>query len=269
MEMASVTKVRRARGERRRRELLEAALVVIDQRGVQATTHRAVAEVAGVPLATTTYYFESIDHLLEEALMLFVTEEAARLRALAETLRGTTSSPAAIAADFARELAEGSPWPVPLKRVQFELYLEASRRPRLRAAAQQCVATYVEVTEAALTAAGSPRAAEGARLFVALADGLGLHGSFAPPEKPADPSALSAALAELFIPFAMGAEERAAWEQRLAAPRGETPSAGEGAGSEADGTAQATTDTGAATAVSAAAPEAPAEPSGSSSGPRP
>lgn len=217
--MASVTKVRRARGERRRRELLEAALAVIDQRGVQATTHRAVAEAAGVPLATTTYYFESIDHLLEEALTLFVTEEAARLRALAEQLRGTTASPAEIAADFARELAEGSPWTTPLKRVQFELYLEASRRPRLREAAQQCVATYVEVTEAALNAVGSPRAAEGARLFVALADGLGLHGSFAPTDRPNTPADLSAALTELFIPFAMGIEERAAWDERLGAPR--------------------------------------------------
>jgi len=230
--MASVTKVRRARGERRRRELLEAALVVIDRRGVQATTHRAVAEAAGVPLATTTYYFESIDHLLEEALRLFVEEEAARLRALAEQLRGTTASPAEIAADFARELAEGSPWPVPLKRVQFELYLEASRRPRLREAARQCVATYVEVTEAALTAAGSPRAAAGAPLFVALADGRGLHGMFAAPEDASTPAELSAALTELFIPFAMGAEEHAAWEQRLAAPREER-------GGEADGGAGA------------------------------
>lgn len=223
--MASVTKVRRARGERRRRELLEAALVVIDQRGVQATTHRAVAEAAGVPLATTTYYFESIDHLLEEALMMFVTEEAARLRAVAEQLRGATASPMEIASRFAHELAEGSPWPVPLKRVQFELYLEASRRPRLRDAAQQCIQTYVELTEAALTAAGSPRAAEGARLFVALADGLGLHGSFAPADRPNTPEDLTAALTELFIPFAMADEERAGWAERLGAPQSDTPDA--------------------------------------------
>lgn len=222
--MATATKVRRARGERRRRELLEAALVVIDERGVQATTHRAVAEAAGVPLATTTYYFESIDHLLEDALLLFVSEEAARLRALADQLRGTTAAPLEIAERFAHELAEGSPWPVPLKRVQWELYLEASRRPRLQAAAQQCVATYVEVTEAALTAAGSPRAAEGARLFVALADGIGLHGAFAAGSEDAgesgagDPGALARALAELFIPFAMTAEERSVWERRLREP---------------------------------------------------
>ncbi|MDO8185775.1 TetR family transcriptional regulator [Conexibacter sp. JD483] len=218
--MASATKVRRARGERRRRELLEAALVVIDQRGVQATTHRAVAEAARVPLATTTYYFESIDHLLEDALLLFVSEEAARLRSLAEQLRGVTMAPLEIATLFARELAEGSPWPVPLKRVQWELYLEASRRPRLQAAAQQCVATYAEVTEAALEAAGSPRPAEGARLFVAMTDGLGLHNSFAASGAEHSPEELAGALLELFIPFAMSADEHAAWAARLSAPRG-------------------------------------------------
>jgi DNA-binding transcriptional regulator YbjK len=223
--MSSATKVRRARGERRRRELLEAALVVIDRRGVQATTHRAVAEAASVPVATTTYYFASLDEMLEEALLLFVTEEAARLRALEQQLDATTASPYEIAERFARELAEGSPWPTPLRRVQFELYLEASRRPRLRDAARQCVAMYVELTEAALRAAGSPRPAEGARLFVALADGLGLHGSLARPEEPSDPNELVAALVELFIPFAMDASEHAAWERRIGVPSAAEPAA--------------------------------------------
>ena len=221
--MASETKVRRARGERRRRELLEAALVVIDARGVQATTHRAVAEAASVPVATTTYYFASLDEMLEEALLLFVTEEAARLRALEDELDATTATPYEIAQRFARELAEGSPWPSPLKRVQFELYLEASRRPRLSAAARQCVAMYVELTEAALRAAGSARPAEGARLFVALADGLGLHRSLIQPDAPADPRDLTAALVELFIPFAMDADEHAAWQRRIGVPSDDGP----------------------------------------------
>jgi DNA-binding transcriptional regulator YbjK len=229
--MGTTTKVRRARGERRRRELLQAALTVIDERGVQGTTHRAVAEAAGVPLATTTYYFSSIDHLLEEALELFVAEEATRLRALAEQLRGTTASPLAIAELFARELVSGSPWPVPLVRVQFELYVEAARRPGLRHAAQQSVATYVEVCEAALRAAGAPRAAEGARHFVALTDGIALQRSFGgtggsgaacagdAAEADAAREEIVSALLELFIPFAMDAGERAVWDRRLTEPR--------------------------------------------------
>lgn len=218
--MASETKVRRARGERRRRELLEAALTVINERGVQATTHRAVAEAAGVPLATTTYYFESIDHLLEEALLLFVDEEATRLRGLAEQLRTATASPAQIGELFAAELVNGPPWPQPLERVQFELYLEAARRPLLREAAQRCLALYAEVAEAALTAAGSPRPAEGAQLFVALADGLGLHRSIAPLPDAVEREHLQRALLELFVPFAMAGAERERWERRLREPRG-------------------------------------------------
>lgn len=216
---STTTKVRRARGERRRRELLEAALTVIDDRGVQGTTHRAVAEAAGVPLATTTYYFESIDHLLEEALELFVAEEVARVRALAEQLRGTSAPPIEIAQLFARELVEGSPWRTPLRRVQFELYVEAARRPGLRAAAQASVAAYVEAVEAALESTGAPRAAEGARHFVAMTDGLGIQRLFTPTDAESEREDVTAALLELFIPFAMGAEERAGWDRRLAEPR--------------------------------------------------
>lgn len=226
---STTTKVRRARGERRRRELLEAALTVIDERGVQATTHRAVAEAAGVPLATTTYYFTSIDHLLEDALQLFVDEEVTRVRALAEQLRGTSAPPVEIARMFARELVEGSSWRTPLRRVQFELYVEAARRPGLRAAAQASVAAYVEVVEAALEAAGVPRAAEGARHFVAMTDGLGIQRLFMPTDAQTEREDITAALLELFVPFAMSRGERAAWDRRLAAPQGETDA---GAGDE-------------------------------------
>jgi DNA-binding transcriptional regulator YbjK len=61
------TPARRQRGERRRREILEAALRVIGRDGVAGLTHRAVADEAGVSLAATTYYFASKADLLREA----------------------------------------------------------------------------------------------------------------------------------------------------------------------------------------------------------
>jgi TetR/AcrR family transcriptional regulator, regulator of biofilm formation and stress response len=169
--VATVQRTHQPRGERRRRELLEAALEVIAERGVAATTHRAVAQRAGVPPSSTTYYFESLDQLLEEALLLFVREEAARLRALSERLEGVSLPPLEIARLFLAELRSSGG----LDIAQFELYLEASRRPRLRAAARGCVELYTEVAEAALRAAGFPRPAERAHAFVALIDGFGLH----------------------------------------------------------------------------------------------
>src|SRR5919108_5445590 len=124
--MAAVEK-RQARGERRRREILEAALRVIAARRIAAVTHRAVADEAGVPASSTTYYFETLDDLLDEALLMFVRDEAERLHALSARLEGAKVTPAEIAGLLVAELRAGKDEGVEV--AQFELYLEASRRP--------------------------------------------------------------------------------------------------------------------------------------------
>ena len=63
-----MTDTRRARGELRRRAILDATLTLVGRMGAGAITHRAVAEEAGVPLAATTYYFSSKSELVREAL---------------------------------------------------------------------------------------------------------------------------------------------------------------------------------------------------------
>jgi DNA-binding transcriptional regulator YbjK len=52
------------KGERRRQALLEAAVALLVEGGFEAVRHRAVAERAGLPLASTTYYFDSLDDLV-------------------------------------------------------------------------------------------------------------------------------------------------------------------------------------------------------------
>ena len=74
--MAAGGRTRQARGARRRDAILQAALRVIAEQGVAAVTHRAVATEADVPPASTTYYFKSLDELLEGALLMFVGAEA-------------------------------------------------------------------------------------------------------------------------------------------------------------------------------------------------
>jgi DNA-binding transcriptional regulator YbjK len=160
-------RTRQARGERRHDAILEAALRVIAERGVSAVTHRAVAAEAAVPLSSTTYYFESLDELLEEALLLFVNREAERLGLLAERLEGLDLLPLETARLFRAELETNV--------AQFELYLEASRRPRLKDVARRCLDLYATVAESALRASGAPEPAAYARAFVALFDGYGLH----------------------------------------------------------------------------------------------
>ena len=56
------------KGERRRRALVAAAADVLAEGGFDAVRHRAVAERAGLPLASTTYYFGSLDELVAAAV---------------------------------------------------------------------------------------------------------------------------------------------------------------------------------------------------------
>ncbi|WP_034268031.1 TetR/AcrR family transcriptional regulator [Haloechinothrix halophila] len=52
------------KGERRRAALVEAGSQLLVEGGFDAVRHRAVAERAGLPLASTTYYFSSLDDLV-------------------------------------------------------------------------------------------------------------------------------------------------------------------------------------------------------------
>ena len=61
----------RSDGQARRIAILEATLQVIVQEGVRGVRHRAVAKVANVPLASTTYYFNDIKDLISDALTYF------------------------------------------------------------------------------------------------------------------------------------------------------------------------------------------------------
>jgi len=48
----------------RPQRIVDAALEVIAERGVARTTHRAIAERAGVPLGSVTYHYDSLDDIL-------------------------------------------------------------------------------------------------------------------------------------------------------------------------------------------------------------
>jgi TetR/AcrR family transcriptional regulator, regulator of biofilm formation and stress response len=155
----------------RREQILEAALRVIGRSGREAVTHRAVAEEAGVPLGSTTYYFDSRDDLLAEALEHVAAEAVRRYARLAGELR-SVSSPEELADGLLSELiaaAENRTAYI----AEYELWLEAGRRPELREAAQSwCDAEQLAVA-GALESLGSREPAIDASLVVAAIDGLG------------------------------------------------------------------------------------------------
>lgn len=79
------------KGERRRRALIESAAELLEEGGFDAVRHRAVAERAGLPLASTTYYFDSLDALVTAAVEHLGRAELAVCRArLAQLSTGAT-----------------------------------------------------------------------------------------------------------------------------------------------------------------------------------
>ncbi len=168
--MEAATPARQARGHERVEQILRATLAVIGRGGVGAVTHRSVAEEAGVPLGSLTYYFASKQELLREALRLHVAEDAGRLRTLATQLLESGASGEEVVAAFTAQMDGGHP-----DIAQFELYLEAARDPELREVAAESLRAYHEVAELALRAAGVHDPAACAGLVVATIDGLGVH----------------------------------------------------------------------------------------------
>jgi DNA-binding transcriptional regulator YbjK len=86
-----------AKGERRRHELVTAAAELLRSGGFDAVRHRAVADQAGLPLASTTYYFASLDDLVTAAVERHgrdgLAEGRARLAALADVPAGAGELP--------------------------------------------------------------------------------------------------------------------------------------------------------------------------------
>lgn len=74
------------KGERRRAALIEAGAQLLVEGGFDAVRHRAVAERAGLPLASTTYYFSSLDELVTAVVERHSRTELHRGRARLEEL---------------------------------------------------------------------------------------------------------------------------------------------------------------------------------------
>jgi DNA-binding transcriptional regulator YbjK len=155
----------------RREQILEAALRVIGRSGRQAVTHRAVAEEAGVPLGSTTYYFDSREDLLGQALEHVARKEAERYGRLGEELRKAKSARALADMLLDQLIFEAEDRIAYI--AEYELWLEAGRRPDLREpAVAWCDAVQLAVA-GAMEKLGSTDPAADASLVVAAIDGLG------------------------------------------------------------------------------------------------
>lgn len=151
-----------ARGMARRRAIAEAVVDVVAAHGLRGLTHRRVAEVAGVPLGSTTYHFATLDDLISAGLELAADRNLALMRSWAERV----TSAAEIATWLTDLVIEMVTTWHDHNVAERELYLEAIRSPALRPIANR----WDDECAAILTPhVGSERAA---RLVVWAIDGL-------------------------------------------------------------------------------------------------
>jgi DNA-binding transcriptional regulator YbjK len=164
------------RGELRRAELLEAAIHLIGARGLDAVTHRAVAAEAGVPAASTSYYFRSKDELIDEALRTLATREIERLRERREALGAGAADLEATTAALAAWIEEQL---TPEGRVamlaQYQLQLEAARRPEARDILAAWKEGTDDLAETAMRSLGAADVETSGILLVCAIDGLRLR----------------------------------------------------------------------------------------------
>jgi DNA-binding transcriptional regulator YbjK len=151
--MLVVTAAVTPKGERRRYALVSAAAELLCEGGFDAVRHRAVARRAGLPLASTTYYFSSLDDLIANAVEYVGTREAEQLRTRVSTLsrrrRGAEST-----ADVLVDLLVGDTPGVSVTEQlisRYERYIACARQPGLRDIQRQILrqrtAAVLEVVE--------------------------------------------------------------------------------------------------------------------------
>ena len=161
------------KGERRRNELVTAAAELLRSGGFDAVRHRAVAERAGLPLASTTYYFGSLEELVTAAVDRTSRDELAEGRRQLDQLGAgpvPPGGPAELVLDLllGPESREGGLDAVLLR---YERLVGAGRRPYLaplmRALRVELDALLTEI----LVRSGHPPDAARLRDLVSLVDG--------------------------------------------------------------------------------------------------
>jgi DNA-binding transcriptional regulator YbjK len=149
--------------EGRRRLLSTAAAEIIAEDGLAQATHRAIADRAGVPLGSATYYFSTLHELHAAGL----EEATAATRALLQSWRDELTN-APDKAPVLIRLVERYLKNRPRALVEYELYLAAARTPDLRPLAGIWIDEVREIL-------GTSLDPEIGRAVVALLDGLMLQ----------------------------------------------------------------------------------------------
>ncbi|MEV7086310.1 TetR/AcrR family transcriptional regulator [Streptomyces sp. NPDC093085] len=159
-----------APGAARTELIADASLALLVERGMRGLTHRAVDERAGLPQGSTSNHARTRQALLETAVRRHAELE---MRVLApDELPGAMGGPGAPVDALALALHRYLTRHPDLLIARYELALEATRRPELRAFYDTTGGQFRAPLVAMMTAAGSPEPERHALSLVAWCDGL-------------------------------------------------------------------------------------------------
>lgn len=137
--------------------MVSAAAELLGEGGFEAVRHRAVARRAGLPLASTTYYFSSLDDLIARAVehigMIEVAQLRARVNALSRRRRGPETT-----ADVLVDLLVGDVVSGPGLAEQlisrYERHIACTRLPALRESMRRSLRQRAEAVAEAIERSG-------------------------------------------------------------------------------------------------------------------
>ena len=163
------------KGERRRAALVEAAAELLAEGGFDAVRHRAVAERAGLPLASTTYYFDSLEELVTAAVEHHGQTELENGRRQLEEL-ATRNRGVQATVDLVLDQLLGSPREDPVADAEavllrYERLVATGRRPYLRPLMRTMSQQLSELLTEIFARSGTPVTKDELERLVALVDG--------------------------------------------------------------------------------------------------
>ncbi len=215
--MATRAQLSQERSRLRRDELLNAAIELFAEGGSRAITHRAVSLRAGLPSATTTYYFESIDELIREALGAHIDQWTADLEALSKVDIDVDVSLDDAAGFITTVFAARGP---EVAALELSIFLAASRQPELRDQAARAMRAFESLAGSMLTRVGIDTPGELAGAIVALIAGTALRRQSSLYTEEVEARLLTMAIRNLVAAHALGPE---GVDQKLAELRESQP----------------------------------------------
>lgn len=171
----------------RRTAIADAAITTLAANGMRGFTHRAVDRAAKLPEGSTSYYFRTREALLTATLARMAELDLADVEDLPHLGGGT--GPEELAELLAAVVER---WVTATRErtlARYELSLETTRRPELRATMARLGGGFRLMAEEFLRAAGADEPARRGRAIVSYVDGLVFHqllqigaGEFSPAE---------------------------------------------------------------------------------------